>query len=199
MKNMQQRMIVLAIGNILHRDEGVGAHALRVLEAHLNLGFSYEDDEQILPTDPDGIVARREVDTNDGLEFIDGGTIGLNLLPVVEEASHLLILDAVDGHKAPGTVIEMSRDKIPTFSGMRLSQHQGTFQEVLALVAMRDKLPRYMHLIGVQPADLGIGLELSPVVAAALPEVIGRAVAVLEKWGDPSGVNGRPDARIAHH
>lgn len=182
-------MIVLAIGNILHRDEGVGAHALRALEAHLNLGPSHENERQILSTAPGVVITHREFESEGALEFIDGGTIGLNLLPIVEEASHLLILDAVDGRKAPGTVIEMPGDDIPTFSGMRLSQHQGTFQEVLALVAMRGMLPPHMHLIGVQPADLEIGLELSPIVAAALPAVICRAVAALERWGALSEAN----------
>jgi hydrogenase maturation protease len=156
------RTIVLGIGNTLNRDEGVGVHAVRALES------CYQ---------PSAIGHRPLV------EFLDGGTLGLNLLPIVEEASHLLILDAVDARQAPGTVIEMLGDDIPLFSGIKLSQHQITFQEVLGLAAVRDRLPPYLHLIGVQPADLEIGLELSPIVAAALPEVIRRAVAVLDAWG----------------
>ncbi len=46
----------------------------------------------------------------------------------------------------------------------------------------KSNLPRYLHLIGVQPVELAIGLELSPAVAAALPEVIRRAAAVLTEW-----------------
>ncbi len=83
-------------------------------------------------------------------------------------------------------MIELARDEIPLFSGIKLSQHQVTFQEVLGLATVRGKLPPHLHLIGVQPADLEIGLELSPTVAAALPEVIRRATAVLGAWGLPS-------------
>jgi hydrogenase maturation protease len=156
------RIIVLGIGNTLNRDEGVGVHAVRALESRYQ---------------PSAIGHRPRV------EFLDGGTLGLNLLPIVEEASHLLILDAVDARQAPGAVIELLGSEIPLFTGMKLSQHQVTFQEVLGLAAVREKLPPHLHLIGVQPADLAIGLELSPIVAAALPEIIRRATVVLGAWG----------------
>jgi hydrogenase maturation protease len=152
-----QRKMVLGLGNILNRDEGVGVHALRALEAQL------------------GRPA--------GVEFVDGGVLGLNLLPLVEECSHLLILDAADAGQAPGTLVELARDEIPLYSGVKLSQHQVTFQEVLALAKIRDGLPPYLYLIGVQPADLSIGLDLSPTVAATIPRLLERAGAVLRGWG----------------
>jgi hydrogenase maturation protease len=167
---LQQRIVVLGIGNTLNRDEGVGVHALRALEAHCS-------------PSPDGCFSHQERGAGGEAEFLDGGTLGLNLLPIVEEASHLLILDAVDARQAPGTVIEMLGAEIPLFSGIKLSQHQVTFQEVLGLATVRGKLPPYLHLIGVQPADLAIGLELSPIVAAALPEVIRRGMTVFSAWG----------------
>jgi hydrogenase maturation protease len=164
------RTIVLGIGNILNRDEGVGVHAVEALQAHLS-------------PSPDGRMFHQERALGPEVEFLDGGTLGLNLLPIVEESSHLLILDAVDAGQPPGTVIELARDEIPLLTGIKLSQHQVTFQEVLGLAAVRGKLPSHLHLIGVQPADLDIGVDLSPAVAAALAEVIRRATAVLGAWG----------------
>jgi hydrogenase maturation protease len=152
-----QRKMVLGLGNILNRDEGVGVHALRALEAQFG----------------------RQA----GVEFVDGGVLGLNLLPLVEECSHLLILDAADARQAPGTLVELERNEIPLYSGVKLSQHQVTFQEVLALAKIRDGLPPYLHLIGVQPADLSIGLDLSPTVAATIPHVVERVGAILRGWG----------------
>lgn len=163
------RIVVLGIGNTLNRDEGVGVHAVQALQAHLA--------PQPPPLAGKGLGERWKI------EFLDGGTLGLNLLPIVEEASHLLILDAVDARQPPGTVIELAGEDIPFFSGIKLSQHQVTFQEVLGLAAVRGKLPPHLHLIGVQPADLAIGLDLSLVVAAALPEVVARAAGVLRAWG----------------
>lgn len=153
---MTDRKIVLGLGNTLQTDEGLGVYALESLAAQL------------------GDV--------DGVEFIDGGVLGLNLLPLVESASHLLILDAANAGKAPGTVIELTRDKIPLYSGVKLSQHQLTFQEVLALASIRGLLPPNLHLVGAQPADLTVGLGMSETIQAALPEIVERATAVLQIW-----------------
>jgi hydrogenase maturation protease len=158
------RRVVLGLGNLLNRDEGLGVHALRALERRL-------DDEL-------------------GVELVDGGVLGLNLLPLVETCSHLLILDAVDAGRQPGAVVELTRDQIPLLTGVKLSEHQVTFQEVLGLASVRDRLPGTLHLIGAQPADLDIGLELSPAVAAAIPLIVERAVEVLSGWETPVTVEG---------
>jgi len=147
------RKVVLGLGNLLNCDEGLGVQAVKRLDAQLGVQTDYE--------------------------LLDGGVLGLNLLMVVEECSHLLILDAVDAGKPAGTVVELARDEIPLYAGVKLSQHQVTFQEVLGLADMRGNLPPNLHLIGIQPADLSIGLELSPTVANALPEVIRRARVIL--------------------
>jgi len=154
-----QRKIVLGLGNTLNRDEGLGVHALKALEARLSGRASGE------------------------IEFLDGGVLGLNLLPWVEESSHLLVLDAINARKAAGALIELKRDEIPLYSGIKLSDHQVTFQEVLGLAKFRDRLPEHLHLIGAQPADLSIGMELSPAIDAILPQILARAKAVLLEWG----------------
>jgi hydrogenase maturation protease len=156
MENQATRKIVMGLGNTLQTDEGLGVYALEALQKQLG-----------------------EVD---GVEFIDGGVLGLNLLPLVEEASHLLILDAANAGKPPGSVIELRKEEIPLYSGLKMSQHQLTFQEVLALASIRDKLPAQLHLVGAQPADLTVGLGMSETIAAVIPEIIERATAVLTTW-----------------
>ena len=151
------RNVVMGLGNLLNTDEGVGIEALRQLEARLG--------EQ-----PD-------------LEFVDGGVLGLNLLPLVEECSRLLVLDAIDAGAAPGSLVEMSREEIPYYAGVKLSPHQLSFQEVLGLALVRDALPEKLHLLGVQPSDLEMGIGLSPLVAARLADVLERAEEILREWG----------------
>ncbi len=152
-----QRKVVLGLGNLLNRDEGLGVQALKLLDAQLG--------------------------PHPGLELLDGGVLGLNLLMLVEECSHLLILDAVNARKPAGTVIELAKEQIPLYSGIQLSQHQVTFQEVLGLANIRGKLPQNLHLVGIQPEDLSIGLELSPIVEQNLPQLIVRAQKCLQNWG----------------
>jgi hydrogenase maturation protease len=151
------RAIVLGLGNLLNRDEGVGVQALEPL--------------------------RRRLERASGIEILDGGVLGLALLPLVESAGSLLILDAVDARRAPGTIIELAGEEIPLYSEVRISWHQVTFQEVLQLAQARGRLPRRFHLVGAQPADISTGLGLSPAVAAALPELVDRAVNILSSWG----------------
>lgn len=157
MLNKPNRKLVLGLGNTLNKDEGLGVHAVKALE--LQLG---------------------EIE---GLEYVDGGVLGLNLLPWVEESNHLLILDAINARKEPGTVIEMTGDQIPMYTGIKMSDHQITFQEVLGLAKFREKLPQNLHLIGAQPVDLAVGLDLSPQIASIIPEIVRRAKNRLSDWG----------------
>ncbi len=151
-----KRKVVLGLGNLLQKDEGLGVQALKLLDAQLGGATDFE--------------------------LLDGGVLGLNLLMIVEECSHLLILDAINQGKPAGTMIELRRDEIPLFSGIHLSQHQVTFQEVLGLANIRGCLPEHLHLIGVQPEDISTGMELSKTVEKALTDVVGRAEIILEGW-----------------
>jgi hydrogenase maturation protease len=150
------RKVVMGLGNTLNRDEGLGVQALKLLDAQLGAQADFE--------------------------LLDGGVLGLNLLMIVEECSHLLILDAVNVGKPAGTVVELNKEQIPLYAGVKLSQHQITFQEVLGLANIRGFLPEHLHLVGIQPEDISIGLELSPIIENALPEVVIRARKVLENW-----------------
>ena len=154
------QILVLGIGNLLNTDEGVGVHAVRMMQAQAEAAGGVE-----------------------GVVLHDGGTLGLNLLPLVEETTHLLILDAVDAGRPPATVVELTKDEIPLYAGIKMSQHQLTFQEVLGLALIRGRLPEYLHLVGLQPVSLEIGTELSPAAADALPRLVERAWRVLSRWG----------------
>jgi hydrogenase maturation protease len=150
------RKVVLGLGNLLFMDEGFGIHALQAVQKRL------------------GQV--------DEIEWADGGVLGLDLLPLVEESSHLLALDAINTGSQPGALTELDRDRIPLFAGIIMSEHQVGFQEVLGLAFLRDAFPAHLHLIGVQPACLEAGVGLSPAAAAALPQVVERACQVLSDW-----------------
>ncbi|MFZ5910345.1 MAG: hydrogenase maturation protease [Chloroflexota bacterium] len=153
------RKIVMGLGNTLNKDEGLGVHALALLKERLS-------------------ARAPEV------EFLDGGALGLNLLPWVEEASHLLVLDSmISRFTLPGQVMELAKDEIPLYRNIKMSDHQITFQEVLGLAKIRDHFPEYLHLVGAQPVDLSIGYGVSPEITAIMPEVLKRAERVLCEWG----------------
>jgi hydrogenase maturation protease len=170
MQNMtnKNRKIIFGLGNTLNRDEGMGVYAVKALEKRVNQRLSSELNKGSINTE---------------IEFLDGGVLGLNLLPWVEEASHLLILDAINANVEPGTLIEMKKDDILLYQGIKLSDHQITFQEVLGLAKVRMRLPDHLYLIGAQPVDISIGVDLSPQISSVLPKILDRAELILQEWG----------------
>jgi hydrogenase maturation protease len=151
------RTVVLGLGNMLMADDGVGLAALARLE-----------EEWFIPRD---------------IELVDGGTWGMNLLPVIEHADRVLILDAIDLGDPPGTLIRLEGDEIPRFLGMKLSPHQVDLREVLALAELRGTLPGQVIALGIQPARVEMSTTLSPEIAARLDQFVHLAAETLYDWG----------------
>jgi len=152
------RVVVLGLGNILLRDEGVG---VRVVEA---LAARY-----ILPAE---------------VEAVDGGTAGMELLNTLAGCDHLLICDAVQTGAPPATVIELANAEVPAFfQTTRFSPHQLGLADVLATLALTGEAPRTVTLVGVVPLDLDLGIDLSPEIAAVVDMATERLAAELRELG----------------
>jgi hydrogenase maturation protease len=151
------RVLLLGIGNLLLSDEGVGIHALRYLE------------QNYIWAPP--------------VELLDGGTAGMELLVPITSATHLIILDAVQTKAPPGTVVQITHADLPAFFRTKLSSHQVGLADVLAAAILTDSLPSYITLLGVVPASLELGMELTPVVAAQLVPLVNRIVQELTALG----------------
>ncbi|HVR50250.1 MAG TPA: HyaD/HybD family hydrogenase maturation endopeptidase [Pseudorhodoferax sp.] len=156
---LPERICVLGIGNLLWADEGFG---VRCVEA----------------------LAQRH-DFAPHVALVDGGTQGLYLLPQVQQADALLILDAVDYGLAPGQLQLVRDDEVPRFLGAKkMSLHQTGFQEVLALAQFTGRYPRHVLLLGCQPEVLDdYGGSLTPVVRAAMEQALTLAVQQIADWG----------------
>lgn len=149
--------VVLGVGNPLMGDDGLGIAAVAQLR----------DRWQDAP----------------GVMIVDGGTWGMNLLPIIEQARRLLIIDAIDRGLEPGSSIVLERDEIPRYFGRTLSPHQLDLREVLALAELRGNLPRETIAIGIQPDRLEVSLDLSSVVATGLPGLLSDVDDLLRRWG----------------
>jgi hydrogenase maturation protease len=151
------RVIVLGVGNILLRDEGVGVRVIETLA-----------ERYVLPAE---------------IEVVDGGTVGMDLLDTLAGCDHLLICDAVQTGAPPATVVKLADAEVPALFQTRYSPHQLGLSEVLATLMLMEEAPAAITLIGVVPADLELGAELSPEVAAVVDQAVETLIAELQAIG----------------
>ncbi len=154
---MTEGITVLALGNLLRRDEGLGIRALQRLEA----GY-------LVP---------------DTVQAIDGGTLGLELLSLVEDTTHLLVLDALLVEGLPGTLGRLANDEVPRYFGMRTSPHEIALPDLLAVAELRGLAPPELVVLGLRPDSIELGWELSEPIAAQLDTLVEAAVLELHRWG----------------
>ena len=155
--NSANRTLVLGLGNPLMGDDGVGVAVLERLRS-----------EWVVPPQ---------------VELIDGGTWGMNLLPFVETARHLILIDAIRTGAAPGTLTVLERSELPRYFALKLSPHQIDLREILALAELRGMLPDDLVAIGLEPERVDLELGLSPRVSAGLGKVMDLVVERLEWAG----------------
>ena len=155
-KNDTGRVVVLGLGNILLSDEGIGVHTVNALI--------------------------KQYAFNPPVELIDGGTMGLDLLPLFQSRDRILIIDAVDFGKVPGHIGTLEGDKISSVLNPKLSSHHIGLSDVLfAAKLMRETLPE-VCLVGVQPKSLDIGLDMTPEIQVKLGVLIDLVLQKLKEW-----------------
>jgi hydrogenase maturation protease len=150
--------VVIGVGNTILSDDGIGVHAARLLQSD--------------PRVPAGVT------------ILDGGTIGLELLPYASDASRLLLLDAVNSGEAPGTLTRMTaKDLLDTSAGW--SVHQLGVADLIAALTLMSTRSQDIVVLGVQPASTDWGTSLSPDVEPALIGLVDAALAQLQLWKQP--------------
>lgn len=145
------RTVVLGVGNTIMSDEGLGVRCVERLVASGAL--------------PEGVVA------------IDGGTSTHELLGDIYGVDLLVIVDAVVTGGAPGSLIRLEGDCIPSAFSNKLSPHQHGINDLLATLQLVGRAPARVVLHGAMPASLELGMELSPTIEAVLPELAARVLA----------------------
>jgi len=149
------KLVVLGLGNVLHSDDGVGPCAVERLRA----------DSRV----PEGV------------SLIEGGTLGLELLTCIWDATHLLVLDAVDVEQVPGTIIRISGEELHSLPG-KGSIHQLGLADLLVALRVLARLSPDVVLLGVQPVTTEWGTKLSACVQSALDALVEAAIAELCGW-----------------
>jgi hydrogenase maturation protease len=151
------RVVVLGVGNLIMGDEGLGVRCVERLEA-----------AGTLPA---------------GVTVIDGGTSTNELLGDLEDLDLLVIVDAVVTGGAPGSLIRLEGDRIPSALSNKLSPHQHGINDLLGHLQLLDREPGRVVLHGAMPARIALGMELSPEIEAVMPELMARVVAEVDGRG----------------
>jgi len=138
--------VVLGIGNILLRDEGIGCHVVHALEE--------------IPLSEVGII--------------DGGTYS-DIFPTLKDVDKLIIIDAVKGGGTPGQIYRFHLEDITLEQKPFLSLHDVGLVDDLMLMQLwhpNEMGTGDTVIIGVEPKEINWGLELSPELQRKMPQII---------------------------
>jgi hydrogenase maturation protease len=144
-------LLVLGLGNVLCGDDGLGAVAVHLLE--------------------------RRYRAPDGALVLDGGTLGLSLLPTLEQARDAILVDAIRADSAPGSFVRLEGDDVAPAVAARLSVHQVGVLDLLEAARWRERYPPRLVLLGLVPESLELGVVRTAAVEAGLAGLVDRIVA----------------------
>lgn len=136
--------LVLGLGNILLRDEGIG---VRVVQ-HMQDASPFSD-----------------------VEFVDGATAGMDLLDILADRERVVVVDAIGGDLPPGTVTRLTPEDLTGPNEPGASLHELGLLDALVAARRLGCAPRELVIIGVRPFDVAPGLELSDRMAALVPPI----------------------------
>jgi hydrogenase maturation protease len=150
-------LLVLGLGNLLCGDDGLGAAAVARLD--------------------------RDWEAPEGVQVLDGGTLGLALLPRLEDARAVILVDAVLDDAAPGSFVRLTGEEVGPAVAHRLSPHQIGVADLLDGARLRGRYPQRLVLLGLVPSTFDLSVDRSPGVEAGLPGLVERVVEEARSMG----------------
>jgi hydrogenase maturation protease len=155
MTEHKKPILILGIGNILLKDEGIGVRVVEKIK------------DMPLPSD---------------VEVMDGGTLGLDLLFYIEGRKKVIVIDTVKADRPPGTLYRFTDKDLEEKTGLLRTAHGVDFSDVIkAADRFSEKKPEEIIFIGVEPEDMSEGTELSPTIEEKIPRIIELVMKEIEK------------------
>ncbi len=149
-------ILILGLGNLVMTDDALGCRTIEALEER------YQFSDQV--------------------ELLDGGTLGLDLLPRLEGLEKLLVIDALEMDAEAGTVFRLEGEEVPRAFANKLSVHQMGLQDMLAVAELQGNLPQTLVVWGAQAESIEMGMSMTEAVSAAMEKVIAGVVQELSAW-----------------
>lgn len=155
-KRPEKKALVLGIGNILMRDDGVGVRSVEAFE--------------------------RLYSTGNEIECLDGGTAGAKLADILSGFTYLVIVDAIKDGRQPGAIRHLKSDDILKNDTALTTAHGVGVRELLALAAFEGRAPE-TSVIGIVPEKVCPGLTLTDTIERLLPKIAGAIASELTTAG----------------
>ncbi len=155
-------IVVLGVGNTILTDDGIGVVVVRELAE---------------AAERDGADAER-------VAYHDGGTIGLALLPLIENAGGVILVDAANFGGSLGEVRRFEGDDMDALLRVnRSTPHEIAVSDLIQTAELIGTKPTRRALVAIQAGELGLGAEPQAEVLAAVPRARGEVAAILDSWG----------------
>jgi hydrogenase maturation protease len=157
--NSESSLLILGLGNILCRDDGVGVLAVE------SLTQSYAE--------------------TPGVRILDGGTLGLSLLSHMQDSEFVILVDAIEADGPPGKLVRLEGKEVESAVRHRLSVHQIGVADLLDALRLLGVMPPKLILLGLVPVETNLGLGLTQEVDQGMPTLIAAVVDEANALGHP--------------
>ena len=153
--------VVLGLGNRLESDEALGALVI-----------------DRLGQEPEHLAALPD---REAVDLIDGGTVGLGLLPYLTDLDGLVMVDVINAGEPPGTLVDLDGAGLIRHEQV-MSVHDLGAGELLGALHVMEAWPRRVRVVGLQPLAIELGIELTAPVAAGVPALLEQIAGHLAAW-----------------
>lgn len=149
--------IVIGVGNLLFKDEGIGIYAAKYVEEN----YDFEP----------------------SIEIIDGGTLGFKLMSYFQEYDNVIILDTVSIEDTPGEIYRLPSDVLLGLGNYRKTAHEVEIIEMLEICSVLDKHAT-VTIIGIIPEDIEkVEIGLTQKIEERFNEYIAHIIKEIESIG----------------
>ncbi|MBP7225424.1 MAG: HyaD/HybD family hydrogenase maturation endopeptidase [Aliarcobacter sp.] len=155
---MKKKNIVIGVGNMLFKDEGIGIYAAE----YISQNYKFDDKD---------------------LEIIDGGTLGFKLMTYFQEYDNVIILDTVSIEDEVGSIYRLPSDVLLGLGTYRKTAHEVEIVEMLEIVSVLDSYAN-VTIIGIIPKDIiSVGIGLTATMEDKFEEFILNGIKEIESLG----------------
>ena len=147
-----KNVLILGIGNLVLNDEGVGIHIIHMLKS------------MAMP---------------ENVDLLDGGIGSAELLDIMRQYKHLILIDATIDNNPPGTVQRITPHMASDYPQL-LNSHQNNVRSIITALKGCDYLP-HVELLAISiNGNPTIGVQLSPEVKRVIPQVMQLVFEILD-------------------